>query len=122
MIRQQPISTRTYTLFPYTTLFRSIGEALALQQRDTLEIAAIVAGRLQPQRLKLAGHIARSNFVTAGGGFAPFQQIVGEKRDVCGNALCRRGVGVGLLRLGAGAGGEQRSEEHTSELRSQMRN
>src|SRR3546814_18197189 len=26
MIRRPPISTRTYTLFPYTTLFRSKGE------------------------------------------------------------------------------------------------
>src|SRR3546814_16479890 len=27
MVRRPPISTRTDTLFPYTTLFRSIGEA-----------------------------------------------------------------------------------------------
>src|SRR3546814_5715257 len=30
MIRRPPRSTRTDTLFPYTTLFRSLGEALAV--------------------------------------------------------------------------------------------
>src|SRR3546814_2955270 len=34
MIRQPPISTRTYTLFPYTTLFRSLrGSRLDQAQR-----------------------------------------------------------------------------------------
>src|SRR3546814_10446340 len=44
MTRRPPISTRTDTLFPYTTLFRSIGEAraLALHQRQD-----IIAGAVQ---------------------------------------------------------------------------
>src|SRR3546814_1870492 len=35
MIRRPPRSTRTYTLFPYTTLFRSerMGEVIALRRR-----------------------------------------------------------------------------------------
>src|SRR3546814_20429244 len=44
MIRRPPRSTRTDTLFPYTTLFRSIG--VGDQRR-----AHIIAGRGQPQRL-----------------------------------------------------------------------
>src|SRR3546814_2095932 len=35
MIRRPPRSTRTDTLFPYTTLFRSLGNSVALY--DTLE-------------------------------------------------------------------------------------
>src|SRR3546814_5483826 len=40
MIRRPPISTRTATLFPYPTLFRSLGRVL----RDLLE----VGDRLEP--------------------------------------------------------------------------
>src|SRR3546814_5496994 len=37
MIRRPPRSTRTDTLFPYTTLFRSIGELTPLQQVAALD-------------------------------------------------------------------------------------
>src|SRR3546814_11608468 len=49
LIRRPPISTRTYTLFPYTTLFRSGGrsEARALSQgRPPADLAA--AGLSRP--------------------------------------------------------------------------
>src|SRR3546814_7729544 len=42
MLRRPPRSTRTYTLFPYTTLFRS-----AHVQRDVAELHATLAQRLQ---------------------------------------------------------------------------
>src|SRR3546814_10449443 len=42
MIRRPPISTRTDTLFPYTTLFRSVGGARHATD-DPLEHAAVVA-------------------------------------------------------------------------------
>src|SRR3546814_6587315 len=42
MIRLPPRSTRTYTLFPYTTLFRSFGEAL--DASGTSEIVEESAG------------------------------------------------------------------------------
>src|SRR3546814_21125992 len=35
MIRRPPRSTRTDTLFPYTTLFRSLGHAVTLQHFQT---------------------------------------------------------------------------------------
>src|SRR3546814_9643954 len=39
MIRRPPRSTRTYTLFPYTTLFRSIpGPAAGSQEELTVEV------------------------------------------------------------------------------------
>src|SRR3546814_2210644 len=34
MIRRPPRSTRTDTLFPYTTLFRSLGQAVGPRQRE----------------------------------------------------------------------------------------
>src|SRR3546814_13635581 len=53
MRRRPPRSTRTATLFPYTTLFRSIADLLALPQRtDGLlvgERPAKMQGRLDQQ-------------------------------------------------------------------------
>src|SRR3546814_21177439 len=46
MIRRPPRSTRTDTLFPYTTLFRSVGEALtfALMMAPTMIAIQIMLG------------------------------------------------------------------------------
>src|SRR3546814_1454459 len=82
MIRRPPGSTRTDTLLPYTTLFRS-------DEDD----------RLAPSR-RLFG-------------------AVGVEHD-----LARSGAGTGRKPLGqhiARRLGIERSEEHTSELQSQMR-
>src|SRR3546814_12943950 len=38
MIRRPPRSTRTDTLFPYTTLFRSAGEAFAVKLTDAFAV------------------------------------------------------------------------------------
>src|SRR3546814_14454429 len=40
MIRRPPRSTRTDTLFPYTTLFRSTGTAGRARRRPTLQASA----------------------------------------------------------------------------------
>src|SRR3546814_8725175 len=45
MIRRPPRSTRTDTLFPYTTLFRSLRYAVERNQRATRRIAAEPAQR-----------------------------------------------------------------------------
>src|SRR3546814_2582636 len=76
MIRRPPRSTRTDTLFPYTTLFRSFG---LLRQQHPLRDpeAVLLVDHHQPQRL-------------------------------VGHCLLKDRVG--------------RSEEHTSELQSLMRN
>src|SRR3546814_13788246 len=39
MIRRPPRSTRTDTLFPYTTLFRSVGHLQSLPKSDGLRLA-----------------------------------------------------------------------------------
>src|SRR3546814_1251437 len=96
MIPRPPRSTRTDTLFPYTTLFRSRQEGLGVQRagadrrmdavvaqhhRDVLQVAAPESDALQRDRRKALA--------------------VARRRRV---AACH-----------------QRSEEHTSELQSLMR-
>src|SRR3546814_9218677 len=102
MLRRPPRSTRTDTLFPYTTLFRS--PALALAAQDLQEL---ITGQHQ---LRDHGHeVLEHVHVDA-------QRLIGHR--ALGIAL----VGVldrprgGLLRLR-----RLRSEEHTSELQSLMR-
>src|SRR3546814_16924577 len=50
MVRRPPISTRTDTLFPYTTLFRScfsdFGHDVICVDKDVAKIKALKAGRM----------------------------------------------------------------------------
>src|SRR3546814_3573608 len=98
MIRLPPRSTRTDTLFPYTTLFRSLSLATGLDIGFDL-------GALQSlQRIR--------------------QSRVGSSRAVdAGHAekIMRREVKVLRDRLSGVELRDQRSEEHTSELQSLMR-
>src|SRR3546814_1180244 len=96
MIRRPPRSTRTDTLLPYTTLFRSH----ARPARD-LAIRSPNGAR-NPARVQ---HVDRSACRQCRGG--------GRLGDL------RTTGGHGMLRCRDGAG---RSEEHTSELQSLMRN
>src|SRR3546814_7599510 len=91
MIRRPPRSTRTDTLFPYTTLFRSAGR-LPLFHDDLLEGEERVDERLWPWRTPRHIHVHRDHLVHA------LQDAVV-----------------------AGVGAAVRSEEHTSELQSLMR-
>src|SRR3546814_4284943 len=98
MIRRPPRSTRTDTLFPYTTLFRSsLGFRRAY--RDEAQVPQVEGYRC------------------GGGDFHQLADLVvaqgdGRVRDARPAAVrskCRR------------ASGRRRSEEHTSELQSLMR-
>src|SRR3546814_4144272 len=128
MRRLPPRSTRTYTLFPYATLFRSEKPRVAaglLSSLDTADRAGDRSGAglrlgLEPARPDLAGAVLHGNpagrhrgtrlarrrrLVVAGAdGFAADQ----GSHLVAGQRL------VFQQRLG-------RSEEHTSELQSLMR-
>src|SRR3546814_4744155 len=98
MIRRPPGSTRTDTLFPYTTLFRSDGALLHLAfDRQVVGIvnAAALGGHLHP---------------------VAFLQVDDAIRQV----RQRQGVGPEVHLAVADPHG-QRSEEHTSELQSLMR-
>src|SRR3546814_3028058 len=94
MIRRPPRSTRTDTLFPYTTLFRSPGAGGAGRGIRVRRGIGAVTGRA--------------------GGRAP---RAGDDRG------CGRSVRVADVRgaVGPAALGRVRSEEHTSELQSLMR-
>src|SRR3546814_17835226 len=101
MIRRSPISTRTDTLFPYTTLFRSAAPGLRRGQRHALDRAE---GRTSPVRL--------SHRTGQCGNLAPVAQ-----QSSGGYAASPLPARQGLhypIRL-------SRSEEHTSELQSLMR-
>src|SRR3546814_10917584 len=102
MIRPPPISTRTATLFPYTTLFLSIGErewavnaevGLGYAEADPAAHVASIASAVDPA---LAGR--------AGLGFLTAARVADVASAVDGGARC-----------------DARSEEHTSELQSLMR-
>src|SRR3546814_5533931 len=99
MIRRPPRSTRTDTLFPYTTLFRS---------EESLELGPVARGqavdRAQRRRAVLAGEAGLLHVLPV------LEQVQGERHE--------RVPGLAdpeLLLVDA------RSEEHTSELESLMR-
>src|SRR3546814_6734952 len=96
MVRRPPISTRTYTLFPYTTLFGSSD----VEYKDLLahyhDLCARL-GPLPPPRVVNVDHGAQRFLLFA----LPAQPTTGP----CTTPSRRR-----------------RSEEHTSELQSLMRN
>src|SRR3546814_5205587 len=100
MIRRPPRSTRTDTLFPYTTLFRSL-RAAPRQAQDlaadcavaSLQLARLVHGDLLFDQARL-GH-----------------------RNPSLRAPARLFEGTGVWRCRV----NKRSEEHTSELQSLMR-
>src|SRR3546814_5533049 len=111
MIRRPPRSTRTDTLFPYTTLFRSVRgreepvHHRAVGQRRVEEHAGQHGQR--PQVI----HVVQSFLRDADGGHGV------SRRRACG-----RGTSRSARSLPATARpGTPRSEEHTSELQSLMR-
>src|SRR3546814_5214296 len=68
MIRRPPRSTRTDTLFPYTTLFRSRGQVARLidqhrrlvLQRGDLIVDLLQRARRRQQVLRIVGRVVRS--------------------------------------------------------------
>src|SRR3546814_15231045 len=108
MLRRPPRSTRTDTLFPYTTLFRSDGKAIAAGRR--------AIGKLV-QEDEVALPLARPDMMQ-GQRVEPF----GKPRQfmIMGGEQAARAAHV-VDRLKHRPGDRQRSEEHTSELQSLMR-
>src|SRR3546814_9484326 len=113
MIRRPPRSTRTDTLFPYTTLFRSPPKRItksrrtAAQHSSTLLFSSLLRGRvgvhILPQRL--AGDSAPFLFPAV-----VFRHHVGAGSNPIGYGIVHMILEPGI-----------RSEEHTSELQSLMR-
>src|SRR3546814_19033757 len=108
MIRRQPRSTRTDTLFPYTTLFRSCPCGLLRYiSRIRLGSGSAIEAGLHNRQLA----------------FGAAQKLIGI---LGGKALDQR-LGIGKADILAGEADDaaqdikRRSEEHTSELQSLMR-
>src|SRR3546814_8251213 len=113
MIRRPPRSTRTDTLFPYTTLFRSAADHQ--QQRDHALDDEGVDGRAAS--VVPAGQPAE-------GGKGPGQRIAGARSGDCGCVGRSERCDHDYRAHQRSAPGSERarSEEHTSELQSLMRN
>src|SRR3546814_5428234 len=106
MIRRPPRSTRTDTLFPYTTLFRSMAAALRAGSETVCSNVCAKSGRDCDRHSRC--QFAQPVFVAA----------VDLRRLEL--ALPLQAVMAGNARAQAEAALE-RSEEHTSELQSLMR-
>src|SRR3546814_8671269 len=104
MIRRLPRSTLTDTLFPYTTLFRSV---VGVGRRDVFEII----GGVDRARARFAERLRRSRERAGSGG-----QQAGVQQ--CVVAVAPHG---GSVSPEVAARLDSRSEEHTSELQSLMR-
>src|SRR3546814_16912691 len=106
MIRRPPRSTRTDTLFPYTTLFRSFGTLEKLATSDLIDFARLVDeadapgpvisalfALAQGAMAKLpAGFFARGAQIASGGGVA-YQQA-SKLGPLTVAALCYRNSGA----------------------------
>src|SRR3546814_4918321 len=102
MIRRPPRSTRTVTLFPYTTLFRSCWNAG--DRTPDNQSMDVVGAFIGVDRLKILGV---PHHIVLGRDTVTAQHVPGDARDV--------------QRLAAVVALYERSEEHTSELQSLMR-
>src|SRR3546814_5999097 len=106
MIRRPPRSTRTDTLFPYTTLFRSIKPQGVLNHAPLRDIRP----RPEPRNRNAALHHARRALALAG----PQPRLRAEH-------VVRAGPRPQHLTTFAPYRLRKRSEKHTSELQSLMR-
>src|SRR3546814_10096116 len=107
MIRRPPRSTRTDTLFPYTTLFRSAGRgnASALSGTPAAGVEGAHGRRVAFHPQYPSGDVLGRSAHRGGGSARRLQPRPDRRVSVAG-----RGGGDGC-----------RSEEHTSELQSLMR-
>src|SRR3546814_1528112 len=107
MIRRPPISTRTDTLFPYTTLCRAVGMGRGVDHDER---------RALRRRLLDLGGEARRRAIDHDRGrvLPPCRPLARRRLRV--EVDHQRGM-PGIF----GGGGQMRSEEHTSALKSLMR-
>src|SRR3546814_7816713 len=117
MIRRPPRSTRTDTLFPYTTLFRS-----GIGARRAIAVA------VDPDRARRGDQRAEFRFARRSG--AETVPAAVHSADVVRRWLAHAQARLlpsarahlrPRVRIGVVHGGRGRSEEHTSELQSLMR-
>src|SRR3546814_4109317 len=127
MIRRPPRSTRTDTLFPYTTLFRSTESfisAASFQETTRVLTEAAVRGTRDGLR-GLKENVIVGRLIPAGTGLAYHTQrrknasgLTDSEMDALSGAIAGEAAGeVGEV-MAAEASDNTRSEGHTSELQS----
>src|SRR3546814_3154059 len=112
MIRRPPRSTRTDTLFPYTTLFRSQLFAVVEDHDQVLRhrrLHTLEPAHQHRQLVRTARLVARAQQVAV---------VLGDRHR---EAARRRPVAMHMQLAERRIAIEHRSEEHTSELQSLMR-
>src|SRR3546814_2160522 len=110
MIRRPPRSTRTDTLFPYTTLFRSHARLEHTGRRQMRAVDEHRARTFDPRAIEIADVERHVGAILAVENQGKALAIPDAQDDERGQAI---GVGDDAVRV--------RSEEHTSELQSLMR-
>src|SRR3546814_6615827 len=119
MIRRPPRSTRTDTLFPYTTLFRSVPHRIPVPRVGDPAIARPSAAALSRRARRggrPAGDLPHRRHRRRQG--AALYECRGQRAGgKSGDGLARAAPRARTRRAAQGA----RSEEHTSELQSLMR-
>src|SRR3546814_955255 len=111
MIRRPPRSTRTDTLFPYTTLFRSMWDAYDTRYIDYVgSWGPAILGHAHPEVIRAVQEAAVDGLSFG----APT-----EAEIEIAEAIAARMPSIEKVRLVSS--GTERSEEHTSELQSLMR-
>src|SRR3546814_8582650 len=131
MIRRPPRSTRTYTLFPYTTLFRSRFQGAGMSGK--FEISKRANGEFQFDLkagngqviLSSEGYSAKGSCINGiesvrknSQDDARFERKTASNGKFFFNLTATNGQTVGSSQMYAD---ESRSEKHTSELQSLMR-
>src|SRR3546814_10633723 len=120
MIRRPPRSTRTDTLFPYTTLFRSPNYYLLNKKNFYSSYGYNDTGEAdldKPQNRSSGKGVSATLDVDLGG--ANLQSITAYREAKSGDTLDIDSLPINLVSFIAHT---RRSEEHTSELQSLMRN
>src|SRR3546814_1608465 len=107
MIRRPPRSTRTDTLFPYTTLFRSLSPCRVCLVHFQVPHGGLEPWRSLPATQDMLGILPLGAIEQAGGA-----------RQIARRRFLPSGADAAAQQE---EGGKVRSEEHTSELQSLMR-
>src|SRR3546814_3490516 len=113
MIRRPPRSTRTDTLFPYTTLFRSPG--------GDAEHALDAGGDLDGAEAQRGGHADRGGHDRQYVDDATWPAAVAGADQRLQQVADQPAAAAVVLEPGHRQSDQRRSEEHTSELQSLMR-
>src|SRR3546814_9910362 len=98
MIRRPPISTRTDTLFPYTTLFRSVAG-------EFHHFGQVFSGRARADdhaRFFQAGHVDVVDFVAVAVAFVDVVAVDGLRAGARPDGAALRALAHGAAQVGAG--------------------